>query len=65
MAAIASGTAIASDPRLANGTSQATSLALPPAGLTEAQLCALGGARFEDQPHSNKDLTVNVGSDAH
>jgi hypothetical protein len=48
-----------------NGTSQATSLASPPAGLTEAQLCALGGARFEDKPHGSKTLTVDVGSDAH
>jgi hypothetical protein len=48
-----------------NGTSSGTSPATPPAGLTEAQLCGLGGARFEDQPHGDKTLTVNVGSDAH
>jgi hypothetical protein len=48
-----------------NGGDSGTTLATPPAGVTEAQLCALGGARFEHLPHGNKDLTVNVGSDAH
>jgi hypothetical protein len=42
-----------------------TALASPPAGLTEAQLCALGGARLEDQPHGDKTLVVEAGSDAH
>ena len=46
-------------------TSTATSLAAPPAGITKAQLCALGGARFEDKQHGNKLLTVNVGSASH
>jgi hypothetical protein len=48
-----------------NGGDSGTTLASPPAGLTEAQLCALGGARFEDQPHGDKTLVVDVGSDAH
>jgi len=37
----------------------------PPEGITEAQLCGLGGARFENLPHGEKNLTVNVGSNAH
>jgi hypothetical protein len=48
-----------------NGGDSGTTLASPPAGLTEAQLCGLGGARFEDQPHGDKTLVVDVGSDAH
>ena len=48
-----------------NGSGSGTSLATPPAGITEAQLCALGGARFADKPHGPKGLTVDVGSDAH
>jgi hypothetical protein len=48
-----------------NGSSSATSLGTPPAGITEAQLCALGGARFDDKPHGEKALTVDVGSAAH
>ncbi len=48
-----------------NGGDSGTTLATPPEGLTEAQLCDLGGARFEGQPHGNKTLTVDVGSDAH
>jgi len=51
--------------QVTNGTSQATSLSSPPSGLTEAQLCALGGARFGNKPHGPKDLTVDVGSAAH
>jgi hypothetical protein len=31
----------------------------------EAQLCALGGARFEGKPQGPKNLTVDVGRDAH
>jgi hypothetical protein len=37
-----------------NGGDSGTTLASPPAGLTEAQLCGLGGARFEDLPHGDK-----------
>ncbi len=48
-----------------NGSDSGTTLAAPPTGLTEAQLCALGGARFEGKPHGEKQLTVDVGSDAH
>jgi Prealbumin-like fold domain len=48
-----------------NGASSATSLGSPPAGISEAQLCALGGARFDDKPHGEKDLIVDVGSAAH
>jgi hypothetical protein len=48
-----------------NGGDSGTTLASPPAGLTEAQLCGLGGARFEDLPHGDKTLVVDVGSDAH
>jgi len=48
-----------------NGGDSGTTLATPPDGLTEAQLCALSGARFGGKPHGPKDLTVNVGSDAH
>jgi hypothetical protein len=48
-----------------NGAGSATSLGSPPDGITEAQLCALGGARFDDKPHGEKDLTVDVGSAAH
>jgi hypothetical protein len=48
-----------------NGASEATSLTGPPDGITETQLCALGGARFEDKPHGEKNLTVDVGSAAH
>jgi hypothetical protein len=47
------------------GTSSANSLSSPPSGLTEAQLCALGGARFGGLPHGNQGVTVNVGSAAH
>ena len=48
-----------------NGGDSGTTLATPPAGLTEAQLCGLGGGRFEHLPHGNKTLVVDVGSDAH
>jgi len=48
-----------------NGASQAVSLSAPPEGITEAQLCGLGGARFENLPHGEKNLSVNVGSNAH
>ena len=48
-----------------NGASSAISLESPPDGVTEAQLCALSGARFEGKPHGEKNLTVNVGSNAH
>jgi len=47
------------------GATSANSLSSPPAGLTEAQLCALGGARFGGLPHGNQAVTVNVGSAAH
>ena len=47
------------------GTNSANSLSSPPAGLTEAQLCGLGGARFGGLPHGNQAVTVNVGSAAH
>jgi Prealbumin-like fold domain len=51
-----------------NGSSSATSLAegaTLPDGVSEADLCGLGGARFAGKPHGTKSLTVDVGSDAH
>jgi Prealbumin-like fold domain len=51
-----------------NGTSTGTSLAQGatlPEGVSEAELCGLGGASFGGLPHGNKGLTVDVGSDAH
>jgi hypothetical protein len=51
--------------QVVNGDSSASSLASPPEGITEAQLCALGGARFEGKQHGPKSLSVDVGSNAH
>lgn len=48
-----------------NGASSATTLSSPPGGITEAQLCALAGARFNGKSDGTKTLTVDVGSDAH
>ena len=52
---------------VSDGTTSTASLSAPPAGITEAQLCALGGARYEDLEHGTVplDLSVDVGSDAH
>jgi hypothetical protein len=48
-----------------NGSGSATSLATAPAGLTEAQLCGLGGASFGGLDHTTKELSVEVGSASH
>jgi hypothetical protein len=54
------GTLVASDVTLDSDT--VTSLSSAPSGLTDAQLCALLDARFEDLEHGEIDLTVDVGS---
>lgn len=49
-----------------NGTDSLTTLgegATLPDGVSEEDLCSLGG--FEDKEHGDKNLTVDVGSDAH
>ena len=46
------------------GTTSSTSLSAPPAGITEAQLCALGGANFGGLNHGSTSATIDVGSDA-
>jgi hypothetical protein len=51
--------------QVTRGATSVNSLSSPPSGLTEAQLCALGGARFGGLAHGNQALTVNVGSAAH
>ena len=45
-----------------NGLSTKTSLASPPGGITEAQLCGLGGASFGGLGHTDKSLNVKLGN---
>ena len=44
-----------------NGTSTKTSLASPPAGISEEALCDLGGATFGGLGHNDKTLNVKLG----
>ncbi len=48
-----------------NGSDSGTTIGSAPSFATEGQLCSLDGARFEDKEHGNKNMTVDVGSDAH
>ena len=48
-----------------DGTTPTTSLSSAPTGMSESDLCSLGGATYAGLSHGNKSLTVNVGSDAH
>jgi hypothetical protein len=45
-----------------NGSSTKTSIGTAPAGITQAQLCALGGASFGNLGHTDKSLTVKLGN---
>ncbi len=47
------------------GSETKSSLSAAPTGLTQAQLCGLGGASFGGLGHGNQTATVNVGSGAH
>jgi len=46
------------DPGTAGG--QKETLTTPPAGITEAQLCALGGANYDELTRNNYDLEVEL-----
>jgi hypothetical protein len=46
-------------------TPDGTTLSAAPAGITEAQLCALTGGTFSGLSHGDLGITVDVGSDAH
>ena len=36
-----------------------------PDGVSEADLCGIGGAAYSGKAHGSRSLTVDVGSDAH
>jgi hypothetical protein len=44
------------------GTTTKPSIGSPPSGITEAQLCGLGGATFGGLPHGDQSLTVDIAS---
>jgi hypothetical protein len=51
-------TLIATD--VQNGTSTKTSIGTAPTGITEAQLCNLGGASFGGLGHGDKTVTAKI-----
>lgn len=43
-----------------DGSAAKTSLGAPPAGVTAAQLCGLGGAAFDDQSYGSHNAAVTI-----